>query len=164
MRWWGRTRGRRWARPDRRGLTVIEMLVASMLGIILIMALGQLILTNERTWSASRNKVELQQELNRALDRMSRAVREAHSIAVVDDDHFQTLDRDGVVRYEYQLDHDGQLWENETALTECTCLQFQVSANGDQTGLDLRVRFGDDTGNGAEAQTWVTVRNRALSF
>ena len=65
---------------DRRGYTLIELMIAVVLGLVVVLALGRLILTNQRSWEQGRDKTVLQQNVTESLEWMARSIRAAHTL------------------------------------------------------------------------------------
>jgi len=79
----GRSRGRPGASAWRRcaGMTLAEMMVAAAIGSIVLTAVAQLMLFSSRSFAAMLNYVDLDDRSNRTLQRMSRDIRQANSVA-----------------------------------------------------------------------------------
>jgi prepilin-type N-terminal cleavage/methylation domain-containing protein len=63
-------------RGDRSGFTMIELLVVSLLGALVIMALYQVLATNERAFAAQRAQVEGQRAVRAGLEILTAELRE----------------------------------------------------------------------------------------
>lgn len=61
---------------DRRGFTLTELIVVTVLGALLIMAAMQILITNQRTYSAQSAQIQGQQTTRAALDLLSAELRE----------------------------------------------------------------------------------------
>ncbi|HPF71537.1 MAG TPA: prepilin-type N-terminal cleavage/methylation domain-containing protein [Candidatus Krumholzibacteria bacterium] len=155
-------------RPARGGFTIVEMVIALMIALIVVLAMGRLLVVNQNAWNDGRDKAQLQQNLSEVLDRMVRSVRGARTVAVVDAGEFRTYDAAGGLVHTYALvrvgDLPGVLQEDGVALTTRRCAAFTCAANGDNTSLTLAVTLLDDADNEVSRTTRVTIRNRTIEF
>jgi hypothetical protein len=149
------------------GYTFIELAVASLLAFLVVLALGRLILANQRSWEWGRDKVVLQQNVTEALEWMARSIRAARSLQLQADDHFNTFDESGVQVHTYQLVTGAggpRLQEDGQDLSDRLCTEFTVSANWDTTSLIIRLELEDNTGDRVAGLTRATIRNRPFEF
>ena len=158
--------GRRNTQPQK-GFTLLELVVAGFLSMIVVFGLGNLILANQRAWEWGREKVEMQQNTARAMDKMTASVRSAFSITVPSTTWFYTRDENGVQMHEYRLAGSGdaaRLTEDGVPLTEYTCTGFSISSVSYNTCLTFTVEFEDETGDRIETVAAASIRNRGFSF
>lgn len=64
---------------DRAGFTIVELLVVTMLGLLLLMAVYQVLLTNQRTYRENAENVQEQQSARMALNVLAAELREISS-------------------------------------------------------------------------------------
>lgn len=62
---------------DRRGFTLVELLVVAVLGLLVLMAALQILITNQRTYTAQAATIQGQQSTRMALDVLFNELREA---------------------------------------------------------------------------------------
>jgi Tfp pilus assembly protein PilV len=154
-------------RSKSRGFTTIELLIASIVALVVVFAMGNLILQNQRSWEWGRDKTVLQQNTTEALERMARSVRAARKLAVVSDTKFSTYDENGVLVHSYErvlVGGEGRLQEDAADLVDRQCTQFQVTTDEDTTSVNLVLELEDEAGNRVAASTRATVRNLTYEF
>lgn len=61
---------------DRRGFTLVELLVVAVVGTLLVMVAYQVLITNQRTYTAQNTRVQLQQTTRASLDVLFSELRE----------------------------------------------------------------------------------------
>jgi type II secretory pathway pseudopilin PulG len=152
---------------NRRGYTMLEMILALVIGMVVVLALGRIFLTSQRSWEQGRDKVELQANTTEALEWMARAVRAAAFLEVVDQSHFRTYDAAGNQLHEYErvvVDGTGRLHEDGNNLVGRRCTLFQVVADAETTGVTVTLELEDRAGDRVNALTRATIRNRPLAF
>lgn len=152
---------------NRRGFTLLEMMIAMFIGLIVALALGRIFLTSQRSWEAGRDKVEMQANTAETLEWMARQVRAAAALEVFDGEHFRTIDRSGNELHDYQrvlVDGVGRLREDGNDLVDRPCTIFQVVADAETTGVTLTLELEDRAGDRVSALTRATIRNRTLAF
>jgi hypothetical protein len=153
----------------RGGYTLVELMIASFLSVLVVLALGWLILTNQRSWERGRDKVELQANTTEALEWMARQIRPAHSLAVPDSNQFVAYDRAGTEIARFQrVVQAGQgrlrdaLGGNDVVARDCT--RFHVRPDADTTSVVLTLELRDRAGNRVGAAARAAVRNRHRTF
>ena len=138
-----------------------------MIALVVVLALGRIMLANQRSWDSGRDKAELQANTTETLEWMARSIRAARFLTVVAGDEFWTHDESGTLTHVYRLDTDGaepRLQEDGRDLSTRRCTQFVVTADDDTTSLTLRLELEDDDGDRVFGMTRVAVRNRSLAF
>jgi len=68
----------------RKGVTLVEIIVATAIGAIVLLALGLMLLGPQTAWQRGGVLVDLQRDLSLAMDRMARMLREARWVSVTD--------------------------------------------------------------------------------
>jgi hypothetical protein len=145
----------------------MEMVIAVFVALIVVLALGRLILANQRAWEWGRDKAELQQNVTEGLEWMARSVRAARTVEITGTDEFRTYDENGSLVHTFQLANVGsqtRLLQDGSDLVDRRCTLFQITANSDTTSLTLEVELEDNAGNRVAGQTRVTIRNRTFTF
>ncbi len=153
--------------PSNRGYTLVELSLALFLGLLVVLALGRLILQNQRSWEWGRDKAVLQQNTTEALEWMARSVRAARSLAVVDTSEFRTYDEIGALVHTYRRHITGgvpRLQEDGSDLVDRVCTRFRVDTHADTTSLSIILELQDDAGDRVAARTRATVRNKSFEF
>ncbi len=149
--------------PNRNaGFTLAELMVAIFISLIVVLGLGRLILANQKALSWNREKATLQQSVTETLEWMSRSVREAYSLEVLNDAEFKTYDSAGLLNHRYRLDSSTDppvMKEDSRQLSAWHCSGFQVACNTDTTSLTLNLEYSDTMGNSVGAMTRITKRN-----
>jgi type II secretory pathway pseudopilin PulG len=152
-------------RRTGRGFTLVELTIGLFLGLLIIIMLGRIILTSQRTWGWGRDKVTLQQNVTEAVEGMARSVRAARTLVVVGDDEFQTYDEDSVLVHTYLLDGASErLLQDGVPLVDRKCTVFRCTPDDDTTSIGLEVELEDDSSNRVAAQTRAAIRNRSLQY
>lgn len=70
------SQGRRRGRTDQRGFTIIEMVIVSVLGSLIVMAAYEILHTNQRAYTMQTAKVQSQQSVRAGLDVLTSELRE----------------------------------------------------------------------------------------
>jgi hypothetical protein len=146
---------------------MIELLVAVFLALTVVLALGRIILANQRSWEWGRDKTVLQQNVTESLEWMARSVRSARSLEIVSDSELRTYDAGGGLTHTfrraiasgaYRLQQDG------SDLVDRVCTDFVVTPDEDSTSVTLVVELQDKAGNKVRAMTRATLRNTSYEF
>jgi Tfp pilus assembly protein PilV len=144
------------------GFTTIELLIASVIALVVVIAMGYLILQNQRSWEWGRDKTVLQQNTTEALEWMARSVRAARVLNVVSDSKFMTYNEDLVLVHTYEVvevDGDNWLQEDGNDLVDRVCTNFEVIPDDDTTSVTLVLELKDEAGNLVAATTRAATRN-----
>ena len=116
-------------RQPQRGFTLIEVMVASSLGVIVMTVVGMLSWYSSRSFAATANYVSLDQSGQLALDKMSREIRQARSLTTFSPTSLTLLDVDNhPLQFTYDPDRKVLLRisgeQTNVLLTGCDSLQF----------------------------------------
>jgi prepilin-type N-terminal cleavage/methylation domain-containing protein len=109
--------------------TLVELMVATALGLIALMAVGMMSWYSSRSFAAIANYVSLDQASQLALDKMSKEIRQARRLASSSATSLDLVDIDGVP-LQYVYDPDAKTLvrmshrETNILLTGCESLQF----------------------------------------
>jgi type II secretory pathway component PulJ len=149
------------------GYTLIELFIALVLGLVVVLAIGKLLIANQRSWEWGRDKVVLQQNTTEVLEWMSRSIRSARTLAVVDSTELRTFDEGGALVKTYDTAATGgqiRLRENGVPLIDRQCTRFVVVPDADTTSVTVIVELEDRAGSRVEAMTRVAIRNDSFEF
>ncbi len=153
-------------RKRQRGYTLIEFTVASMLAILVTLALGRLILANQRSWEWGRDKIVLQQNASLTMERMSSHIRGARSIAVVDSTEFRLYDAGGGLTdiYRRVATDGGRLQHNSLDMVDRRCTAFIVTTDNDTTSVTIQMELADNADSRVAVMSRTAVRNQSFEF
>jgi Tfp pilus assembly protein PilV len=147
------------------GFTLIEFVVATLLSLIVVLAMGRIITTNLKSWEQGRDKAVLQQNVTEALEWMARQVRASRRIQVVSATELRCYDESLVLMHTYRWQGAGtKLQQDGVNLSPRTCLQFSVTPDVDTTSVRLALQFEDKSGTRVAGTTRATVRNRYFVY
>lgn len=152
---------------SREGATMVEFMIATVIALILVLVLGWLLMSSQRTWESGRDKSELQANTTEALEWMARSIRESRRLTLVNSNEFWTHDETGGLAHTYRLDNTGvepRLQQDGQDLATRHCTQFTVTADDDTTSLTLVLELEDSDGDRVLGMTRVALRNRTLIF
>jgi prepilin-type N-terminal cleavage/methylation domain-containing protein len=116
---------------QRAAFTLIEVLVASGLASILMLAVMSFAFFSNRSFASLTNYVDLDQRTQLALDKMSQQIRQVNSLTSFSSTNLVFQDFDGAT-LQYDYDSSKQTLTrtknsaSETLLTGCDFLQFSV--------------------------------------
>jgi hypothetical protein len=161
-----RMRGGRRAR-GARGAALVEFVIASFIGLLVVLALGRIVLMNARAWGWGRDKAELQANATEALEGMARSVREARRVVVDSPTQFRTYDSQGNLVHTYSRQTSNgelRLREDDRDLSARTCTQFSVTPDNDTTSLTLKFELQDRSGDKVAVLTRAARRNIVYEF
>jgi Tfp pilus assembly protein PilW len=152
-------------RRARDGYTIVELMIGVFLALIVVLALGRIILANQRSWEWGRDKTVLQANSTEALEWMSRQVRAARRIEIVSASEFRTYDENDALAHTYRravVSGEGRLQQDGASLVGRPCTAFAVA--GDSANVTMRLELQDKSGNKVSATTRATVRNRSFEY
>jgi prepilin-type N-terminal cleavage/methylation domain-containing protein len=152
---------------NRKGFTMIELMVALFLSLIVIFAIGKILTSSQKAWSWGRDKAVLQANSTEALEWMARSIRAARRLQVVSTSEFRTYDENGALVHTFQratVGGVGRLQQDGSNLVARTCTAFNVTPDPDTTSLSLTLELQDDSGNKIREVTRAAIRNRSFEF
>jgi len=151
---------------NQRGYTLLELMVAGMLSMFVLLALGKLILVNQQSWEWGRDKTVLQQNASLTLERISARVRAARSIAVADSTEFRCYDATGSVTDVFRrvVNSGGRLQHNGLDMVDRTCNAFIVTTDDDTTSVTIQIELADNSDERITAMTRTAIRNQSFTF
>jgi len=117
-------------RHARQGFGLLELLIATSVGSILLISTGMLISFSARSFAAMTNYVDLDSKSRKALDRITRDIRQANGLTSFTDRELVLQDWDNQpLRYTFNPETH-QLTRTKDAtevmLTECDFLRFDT--------------------------------------
>jgi prepilin-type N-terminal cleavage/methylation domain-containing protein len=152
---------------SRQGFTLIELVVAMAIAFVVVLAVGKMMVANQKLWRTAAEKALLQQNVTEVLDHVAGSVRRASSLEIVSTEEFQTWEEGRAVGHTFVLsrENSGNLLRKDGELmTSWNCVRFECLANGDQSTLELTLELEDSSGNRVSGMTRVTLRNTTLAF
>lgn len=154
-------------RGGSAGYTLVELAVGSFLALFVVLALGHVILQNQRSWEWGRDKAVLQQNATEGLERMVRAVRAARRLEVISESELRTYDETDALVHTLLLDDSGdqdRLLQDGADLIDRQCTLFVVTPDDDTTSVQLDLEIADNGGNRVAVSARATLRNRTFVF
>ncbi len=154
-------------RRRERGVTLIELMVAIMASGIVLFALGNIVIVNQKAMARSQTRASLQQHTTVVTATMARAIRGANRIEITGANGFRLRDLSGSVTYTYQLQsgNDGpRLQQNGVDMAELDCTRFGITANEDTTSVTVDLELTSSEGVKLSELNTVSIRNRTLEF
>ena len=152
---------------SRRGYTLIELVVASSLSMVVVLALGSVIVTNQRAWEWGRDKIDIQQEVTRAIGRVTASVRAASSVSLPAANWLVTQNADGAQLHEYRLAGSGdsaRLMEDGVPLVDFACTEFTVSGTAENSCITFTLEIRNETGDEVRNVATASIRNQEYNF
>lgn len=149
------------------GFTLIEAVIATSLGLIVVLAMGSLMLVGQKSWEWGRDRAVLQQNAADAMEWMARAIRSARSLEVVNPAEFRTYDAGGGLVHTFRrvvVEGIPRLQQDGADLIPRRCSLFVITPDDDTTSISIEMVIEDELGNVVAASTRSAVRNRDLSF
>lgn len=117
-------------RNARRGFGLLELLMATSVGSILLVSTGMMISFSARSFASMTNYVDLDSKSRKALDRITRDIRQANGLSSFSATELVLQDADNQpLRYTFNPDkHQLTRTKNatEVLLTECDFLKFDI--------------------------------------
>jgi hypothetical protein len=117
-------------RSRQRGLSLVELLVTTGVGGILLIAILSLSFFSARSFAALTNYVDLDNHSRNALDHITREIRQADALVSSSNHHLEFKHGTGWIRYTYNptartltRNHNGNL---TVLLRECDELKFSI--------------------------------------
>ncbi len=151
--------------PRAPGYTMVELMIALFLALLVALAAGAIVLTNQASFRRGREKIELQQETTRAVEQIARDVRRARWMAydAGHPDELALLDADGTEFRVYELgevDGVAHVLQNGAPLAEQECTALAFAINADTTAVDILLELQDPAENRVRVESTAAIRNR----
>lgn len=147
---------------------MIELVIALMLTLLVALAAGTIVLTNQRSFRQGQGKLTMQQEAARAVEQIARDIRRARWIdvdtanpdrlALRDSTEFRAYKRglsDGVQKVLQSVNEQSYA---PLVAQECTALSF--AANADTTAVFIVLELRDAADNRVKMESTAAIRNR----
>lgn len=154
-------------RRAQRGITLIELMVALTASAIVLLALGNVVLVNQKAVGWSQDRAELQGHTTVVMSRIARSVRGANQVVVSNANTFRLYDLNGTLTHTYALVSaaDGpRLQLNGADMADQNCTRFTVTPNADTTSVTLDLELTSTDGVTLGELSTVSIRNRTLEF
>jgi hypothetical protein len=142
---------------------MVELMIALILGLVVVLAIGSLVLQNQRSWRWNKDKTVLQQNVTESLEWMARQVRAARSVQVVSSEEFRTYDENDALVHRYEWTGD-RLQQDGSDLVDRKCTDFQVFPDEDTTSVTIVLELEDDAFNLVGGSTRAAIRNQTYEF
>ena len=150
---------------SQAGFTPLETVIALSLSVAVLLALGGVMLLNQRAYGWGRDKIILQQNVTECLDRITRRVRMARRLEVVSASEFSTYDESGALAHTVRralVGGQGRLQEDGADLVDRTCVSFTAQPNADTTALTVAVELEDRAQNRVKFITTAVARSAGV--
>ena len=154
-------------RRRQRGITLIELMVAITASTIVVFALGNIVIVNQRALARSHDRSAMQGHTTIIMSQMARAIRGSNVVEITGANAFRLRDLTGTVTHTYQLfaATDGpRLQQNGVDMAEIDCTRFTVTANPDTTSVTLDLELTSPEGVVLSELNTVSIRNRTLEY
>jgi hypothetical protein len=145
----------------------LETVIALFLSVAVLMALGGVMLLNQRAYGWGRDKIILQQNVTESLDQIGRLVRMSRRLVVTSATQFSTYDENGLLAHTVRralVGGVGRLQKDGVNLVDRTCVTFDVQPNADTTAITIAVEMQDVSGNRVRSHTTTALRSRDFEF
>lgn len=159
--------GNQLLRRRERGVTLIELMVAIMASGIVLFALGNIVIVNQKAMKRSQERASLQQHTTVVMSQIARAIRGANRIEVTGANAFRLRDLNGALTATFQLTTGAggpRLQQNGTDMADLDCTRFTVAANSDTTSVTLDLEFTTADSVTLSKLDTVSLRNRTLEY
>jgi prepilin-type N-terminal cleavage/methylation domain-containing protein len=127
----------------KRGLTLIEMMVAMGIGVILLTGITVIFITGLRSYLSMGNYIDMNLKSRSTLDRLTRDIRKSKDV-VSCTPSMLVLDYDGTTHLTYSYDANARALTRQignltpdTLLTRCDQLEFKMYQKSPQAGGDF---------------------------
>jgi len=154
-------------RRRERGVTLIELMVAIMASGIVMFALGNIVIVNQKAMKRSQDRASQQQHTTVVMSQMARAIRGANRIEVTGASAFRLRDLNGALTSTFQMVTGlggPRLQMDGTDMSELNCTRFTVTTNIDTTSVTLDLEFTTAENVVLNELNTVSIRNRTLEY
>jgi hypothetical protein len=149
------------------GFTLVETVIGLFLSLIVVLALGGVMLLNQRAYGWGRDKIFLQQNVSESLERLAQLVRMSARLRAVSPVELWTYDESGVQTHTVRravVAGEGRLQVDGSDIVDRSCTLLDVQPNGDTTAVTITLELGDDSGNLVQFRTQSALRSRDFEF
>jgi type II secretory pathway pseudopilin PulG len=148
---------------SRRGLGMIELLIAVLLAGFLTLAVGVIYLASIEAWRNGQIKLTLQQEVTRVQEQVSRDVRGSRRIDSPSAGELYCYDADDaqIVYYEYDSVTD-ELSRNGIPIMDYDCIGVTFDTTAERNAVRLLLEFQDPNDTVVRIASTAMMRNLDL--
>lgn len=164
--WWTRA-----GVGNERGMTVLELLVASFISLVFVCAAGTSYLVNQKAYRQNDNKRILQQTTSQVMEIMERAIRGAAKAVIVGGNQVTLYDASGAQTAQFRLAASSgvnKLFQQSTVLAPQRLTALSFTPNSDTTVVQVYLELQDDAFNKVAVISSAALRNhrklRNLSY
>jgi prepilin-type N-terminal cleavage/methylation domain-containing protein len=152
------------ASRNQRGMTMIELMVASFIAVIFMLAAGTGYLVNQKAYKANKEKLELQQTASHVMELMERKIRAAASAKLVGSpaDRIQLYGLDGIEYARFRLNVTGgtaKLFETNALLAKQKLILLTFTPNPDTSIVRISLNLEDVNKNKVKIEASAALRN-----
>jgi len=148
------------------GMTLIEVLVASFIALVFVLAAGTGYLVNQKSFAANREKLELQQQASLVMEIMEKKIREAGRAVIPNPNRLQLYESYSTPINNYytyfRLAASGsttKLFEQTTVLARQQLINLQFIPNSDTTVVQIVLNLEDKNKNRVALRASAALRN-----
>ena len=148
---------------SQNGMTMIELMVASFIAVIFMLAAGTGYLVNQKAYRANREKLELQQTASHVMELMERNIRAAATALIANPpDRIQLFDLNGNEFARFRLNVSGgqaKLFETNALLAKQNLILLTFIPNADTSIVRINLNLEDENKNKVRIQASAALRN-----
>jgi prepilin-type N-terminal cleavage/methylation domain-containing protein len=145
------------------GMTMIELMVASFIAVIFMLAAGTGYLVNQKAYKANREKLELQQTASQVMELMQKNIRAAATATIGNPaDRIQLFDLSGNEFARFRLNISGgtaKLFETDALLAQQKLILLSFVPNADTSSVTINLNLEDVNKNRVLINTTAALRN-----
>jgi Tfp pilus assembly protein PilW len=147
------------------GYTILELVIALFLTLLVALAAGAIVLTNQSSFRQGQGKLTMQQEASRSVEQIARDVRRARWIdydaGSPDELVLVGADSTAFRTYERGLSNGVQkVLQDGAPLADMECTELSFAANADTTSVLIVLELRDAADNRVKVQSTAAIRNR----
>jgi prepilin-type N-terminal cleavage/methylation domain-containing protein len=147
----------------QRGMTMIELMVASFIAVIFMLAAGTGYLVNQKSYKANREKLELQQTASHVMELMEKNIRAAATAIIGSPpDRIQLYDLNGAEFARFRLNVTGgtaKLFETDALLAKQKLILLSFVPNADTSIVRINLNLEDENKNKVRITSSAALRN-----
>jgi prepilin-type N-terminal cleavage/methylation domain-containing protein len=148
---------------NQHGMTMIELMVASFIAVIFMLAAGTGYLVNQKAYKANREKLELQQTASHVMELMERNIRAAATALIANPpERIQLFDLNGNEFARFRLNDSGgtaKLFETNALLAKQKLILLSFVPNADTSIVQINLNLEDENKNKVRIQASAALRN-----
>ncbi len=145
------------------GYTILELVIALFLTLLVALAAGAIVLTNQSSFRQGQGKLVMQQEATRAVEQIARDIRRARWMDSATPDQLILLGSDGTQFRAYGRGvSDGvqKVLQDGAPLADQECTELLFETNADTTSVFIVLELRDAADNRVKMETTAAIRNR----